>query len=516
MKINPYLFIIPSTPNQIVWDYKNHKQFELNFEYSHRLASLIENPKNFDSNNTIDVQFFNAGILTNSKHNQVEWGWDDLSKIFHIGTKNIPCDYVPKDIHEWSKQYLDHCTNVLATPSPQARNSGHEARELIALPNPSSLQLGSLANILTDRKTCRTFTDEGVSLKAVSTLLYLSLGYLHERANDIDDSVVEGLGARRSSPSGGGLNACEGFLQVQNVIGLKPGLYAYHPLEHALSFVNPIPCQTLGQLLCGQHFIKIKTGNRDLTHRLSANHLVYFLDYTTLLEHRIVNRSVETIVYNELGIHISNRMRTAAMQLYTDEGYHALFSNSLAEQIADFYGMTDRPAMPQRIIQLNALIDRTPDKHKALTWFLIGFVSETIIAKELLDVCRVPLICSVQEMLRDHLADEAVHSRYFCEAFHYLWLHISCDERTFAAKLLLEILLIFFEVDNRWLEASLRSVGLGAAAIAQILSEMASDNARLLRARSGASATLQAMKQAGLFDLPGNRQLFSQAGLLND
>jgi SagB-type dehydrogenase family enzyme len=42
---------------------------------------------------------------------------------------------------------------------------------------------------------------------------------------------------------------------VQNVIGLKPGCYAYHPSEHALSFVNPLPNQPLGQLLCGQHFI---------------------------------------------------------------------------------------------------------------------------------------------------------------------------------------------------------------------------------------------------------------------
>ncbi|MNO74968.1 Nitroreductase family protein [compost metagenome] len=128
------------------------------------------------------------------------------------------------------------------------------ARELIALPKPS-LPVASLANVLIDRKTCRIFTGEAISLAAVSTLLYLSLGYLHERTNDIDEIVAEGLQARRSSPSGGGLNACEGFLQVQHVAGLKPGLYAYHPKEHALSFVRSLPSQRLGHLLCGQHFI---------------------------------------------------------------------------------------------------------------------------------------------------------------------------------------------------------------------------------------------------------------------
>ncbi|UVK98516.1 SagB/ThcOx family dehydrogenase [Pseudomonas sp. B21-048] len=255
MQINPYLFILPRTPGQIVWDYKNHKQFELNLEYSTRLAQLISDPELYNDSNIVDTQLFNAGILTTSIQDTLEWGWDELSKIFHIGTKNIPCVHIPQNIHEWSRHYLDHCTEVLAAPAPHARLTERHAGELIALPKPACPPEGALANVLVSRKTCRTFTDAAVSLKDVSTLLYLSLGYLHERDNDIDETIVEGLGARRSSPSGGGLNACEGFLLVQNVNGLNPGLYAYHPIDHALSFVNPIPSSPLGQLLCGQHFI---------------------------------------------------------------------------------------------------------------------------------------------------------------------------------------------------------------------------------------------------------------------
>ncbi|WLG90152.1 SagB family peptide dehydrogenase [Pseudomonas cucumis] len=255
MQINSYLFILPRSPGQIVWDYKNHRQFELNLEYSTRLAQLISNPDLYNDNNRIDIQLLNSGILTTSIQDTIDWGWDELSKIFHIGTKNIPCEYVPQNIHEWSRHYLDHCTEVLEAPTPNARLTERQARELIALPEPSSLSEGSLANALIGRKTCRTFTDEAISLEDVGTLLYLSLGYLHERENDVDETIVEGLGARRSSPSGGGLNACEGFLYVQNVSGLQPGLYAYHSTNHALSFVNPAPDSPLGQLLCGQHFI---------------------------------------------------------------------------------------------------------------------------------------------------------------------------------------------------------------------------------------------------------------------
>ena len=153
----------------------------------------------------------------------------------------------------------------------------------------------------------------------------------------------------------------------------------------------------------------IQAAGRDVLHRLTANHLVHFLDYTTLLEHRIVNRAVEVIVHRELPIHVSQAMKHAALQLYTDEGYHALFSNRLADQIAGFYGIIGRPAMPKRIARMNALIARTSEKNRPLAWFLLGFVSETIIARELLEVCRNSLVSSVNDMLRDHLADEARH-----------------------------------------------------------------------------------------------------------
>lgn len=255
MQINPHLFILPRTPGQIVWDYRNHKQFELNLDYSIRLAQLIDNPEVFDSANIIDTQFLNTGILTTSIEVPQDWGWDELSKIFHIGTKNIPCQYIPQNINEWSRHYLDHCTEVLTCGAPDADLAHRAATGMIALPAPSGLPAQSLGDALVRRKTCRSFTGEAVSLGDISNLLYLSLGYLKEREDDVDETIAEGLAARRSSPSGGGLNACEGFLLAQNVTGLEPGLYAYHPADHALSFINPLPGSPLGQLLCGQHFI---------------------------------------------------------------------------------------------------------------------------------------------------------------------------------------------------------------------------------------------------------------------
>ncbi|MFJ4196363.1 SagB family peptide dehydrogenase [Pseudomonas sp. NPDC089534] len=253
MHINPYVFILPQPPAQIVWNYKEHTQHELDINYSTRLAQLINDPNSFDNNNIIDTQLLEAGILTVSKTDIPDWGWDELSKIYHVGTQNIPFEQPPQNIHEWSRQYLEHCTDVLATPAPAASRTHPAPDERIALPEPSGPTGADLRKTLLDRKTCRSFTRTPVSLPDLSTLLYLTLGHLHERIPD--DSSAPGLTARRSSPSGGGLNACEGFLFAQNVSGLSPGVYAYHPAEHSLSLTNPLPDFALGNLLCGQHFI---------------------------------------------------------------------------------------------------------------------------------------------------------------------------------------------------------------------------------------------------------------------
>ena len=187
-----------------------------------------------------------------------------------------------------------------------------------------------MADALIDRKTCRTFTVEAVSLEAVSTLLYLTLGYLHERENDIDDSVAKGLGARRSSPSGGGLNACEGFLHVQNVNGLKAGVYAYHPAEHALGFVNPLPDEPLGQLLCGQHFINDLPVGLFITSRFDKLWWKY--------EHSRAYR----MAYVEAG-HISQTFQLVATSLGMNTWLTGALSDDQVEALLELEGSAEQP-----------------------------------------------------------------------------------------------------------------------------------------------------------------------------
>ncbi|MCW1246210.1 diiron oxygenase [Pseudomonas sp. SAICEU22] len=263
-----------------------------------------------------------------------------------------------------------------------------------------------------------------------------------------------------------------------------------------------------------QHPLVARAG-RSVTQRLAANHLVYFLDYTTLLEHRVVNRSVEILIHGEFAVPIPKQMKTAALQLYTDEGYHALFSNELAEQTATYHGIEDRPRA-RRIGRLLGVIDATSPADRPLAWFLLGFVSETIIARELLAVARETLVSTIYRMLRDHLEDEARHSRYFSEVFHYLWSLLDTAQRHLAAGMLLDIIGRYFEPDMPWLMGSLASVGFDEPASRQIVAGIVQPAAHAAGVRSGAVSTFAAMKRAGFFNQDHPRQLFTQAGFIDD
>ena len=249
--------------------------------------------------------------------------------------------------------------------------------------------------------------------------------------------------------------------------------------------------------------------------RLEANQLVYFLDYTTVLEHKLVNRAVETLIHNELGLHVPLAMKNAALQLYTDEGYHALFSNQIAEQVAELYGINNRSRPAHRIQRLQHQIDLCRPADRALHWFLIGFVSETIIAKELLGAIHVPLVSTVLDMFKSHLGDEARHSRYFSEVFAHVWSLLDDVQRAKAATQLLTLLGIFFESDTRWLKESLASVDLNPTTIEQICIQLQQPAVHQQRVRAGARATVLALANAGFFTLEHNRRLFLSAGFMD-
>lgn len=260
MQINPNLFFLTKSQHLIIWNYKTHEQFELDRAHSQRLLELIYDLSLYNPEFEIDSTFTHHAIIQQSAPTlDNQWGWDDLSRIFHIGTKDLSDADQPTDSVSWAAHYLAHCQGVMRTSPPDSNRFAHlQSEDFISLPQPSpheSLRTYPLLqHTLIKRKTCRTYLNKSVSLEDLSTLLYLSLGHLKERLQDTSHLTPPSFRARRSSPSGGGLSSSEGYLYAHNIRGVNPGFYYYHPELHALRLIRRIQ-EPLGNYLNGQHFI---------------------------------------------------------------------------------------------------------------------------------------------------------------------------------------------------------------------------------------------------------------------
>jgi len=96
----------------------------------------------------------------------------------------------------------------------------------IALPEAKSLEIPdiSLRKAITDRRSVRKYDDKPLSVEELSYALWATQG-VHKQTSGV---------TLRSVPSAGARHAFDTFLLINNVEGLKPGLYRYMALEHAL------------------------------------------------------------------------------------------------------------------------------------------------------------------------------------------------------------------------------------------------------------------------------------------
>lgn len=100
--------------------------------------------------------------------------------------------------------------------------------------------------MLARRATCRNFDrDRSLPLSLLAQLLQRGM-----MAQAEFEAAPDTVFLKKNVPSGGGLHPVEAYLLVQNVDGLAPGLYHYHPLEHALLQLPSPAAGEMARLAC--------------------------------------------------------------------------------------------------------------------------------------------------------------------------------------------------------------------------------------------------------------------------
>lgn len=247
--------------------------------------------------------------------------------------------------------------------------------------------------------------------------------------------------------------------------------------------------------------------------RLLAQHLVYFLNYTTILEHLMVIRSLEIIIHGKINLKFSEPLKAAGMHIYTDEGYHALFSHQLSCQVSKQYsiGLTSHP--PYRIQKLNEFISTSPPQLANTIYFCIGFVSETIIAKEISQITSLSLKPQVYALLKDHLEDEIMHAHYFSEVFQSAWAQANIQQKDIIASILPRILKTFCLTDVRWLEETFKDAEVPETEITNIVENINSESNINRKVAKAAKMTFSVLRKVGFFNTDQYAEQFRSEGL---
>lgn len=203
----------------------------------------------------IDKELQEADIISKKAYKESSWGWDILSKIFHIGTENLPYLECSKNINDWLlTRFNENDQGLKQFQGLYIEKQGPH----IALPEPdfSTLKNKSLYETLSSRKTCRDFFESRLSLLDISTLLFTAFGKFHQETAEIEDLGLEDLCLRKTSPSGGGLHPTEVYLAALTVDGLKPGIYHYNVKNHDLTLISDIHPTTLQETLNEQFYME--------------------------------------------------------------------------------------------------------------------------------------------------------------------------------------------------------------------------------------------------------------------
>ena len=154
--------------------------------------------------------------------------WDPLAATMHAFTRWEDADAV-RSMEDTGTVTIEEVRELFGAPPPEVPLP--EDDTLLQLPRAAR---GDFDALLSRRVTCRNF-DAGRPLPRTLFAQVLERVFAaHGKMEVTGDTVF----LKKNCPSGGGLHPVEAYLLVQNVEGLAPGLYHYHPVRHAL---RPLP-----------------------------------------------------------------------------------------------------------------------------------------------------------------------------------------------------------------------------------------------------------------------------------
>lgn len=248
---------------------------------------------------------------------------------------------------------------------------------------------------------------------------------------------------------------------------------------------------------------------------LVAQHLFAWLSFTVSLEVSVVNRVAMRLADGSSGLQLDMCSRQAAHQIYTDEGYHALFTMDVLHQLEIAYKI---PALPYDSSKVSRRLDAVAAGYPDLTALIQIFqvvIFETLVTSILEEIPRDESIVSVvREIVADHAEDERQHHVYFSKLFRKLWPRLDYRIQAVCARCLPDLIYCSVLPDTDIAIMAIERCGIGLRTAQDCIAEAYSELATADYVKRAARKTIQLFRSCGVFEIPGVDESFAVRGLL--
>jgi para-aminobenzoate N-oxygenase AurF len=238
--------------------------------------------------------------------------------------------------------------------------------------------------------------------------------------------------------------------------------------------------------------------------RVLIQNLHTYLEFTSELEHGAVNPVAAMISRRRSGFDLPETMIEDAYKIYTDEAWHAQFSDDLQRQVAVTTGVG--PSVfeePNFFRKLNGFQLQLGRDEQRLVMIFFTIVSETLISAILSGIPSDPrVVGAVRELVADHAQDEGRHHAYFSRLLEFAWPRLNQAQRALVGPLLPEMILAFLEPDFVAIAGNLRACGLGAEQIDQVMTESYPADHVRAAIRAASRQTIRHFERVGIVEDP--------------
>ncbi|WP_306184340.1 MULTISPECIES: diiron oxygenase [unclassified Streptomyces] len=254
----------------------------------------------------------------------------------------------------------------------------------------------------------------------------------------------------------------------------------------------------------------------DARQALLAQHFYQYMLFTTHLETKVVNRGAALVAHGEIDVDLTPEARLDAFKIYCDEGYHALFSLDVVQQVEKALAV---PVLPYDFAPRLARLERTAERFlpglDSLGRLLQVVAFETVVTRYLAQIPRDETVFRVvREVVGDHVSDEVHHHAYFVRLFRELWASLSPALRVRVACSMPHFIDDCLRPDLAPVRAALLSAGVAPGTADAVVADCYREDVLTAGVRESGRHTLKLCESVGAFDIPEAREQAHLLGLL--